>query len=265
MALWADGQTIEPSVSVPIASAHRFAAGATAEPELEPHGSQPRPYGLRVKPRRALQPFVYRPASATAGGTMPRKFAHSERFALPRMTAPAARNRATILASRGTRLPTSAREPAVVSIASLVAMLSLTRTGMPWSGPRTRPARRSPVTPSGDRQRVGVRFDHGMEEGIDPFDPPEVGRRQLGAAQPARRHKRLERWDRGFEPRGGLVGVPAWRQRRVDRHIVATRESNDPGRLTTRVGITLVRRAVSRPAPRGLVQPPRWLRKQSLQ
>ena len=42
-------------------------------------------------------------------------------------------------------------------------------------------------------------------------------------------------------------------------------ETNDPGRLTTRVGITLVRRAVGRPAPRGSGQPPRMLRKQSLQ
>ncbi len=43
-------------------------------------------------------------------------------------------------------------------------------------------------------------------------------------------------------------------------------ESTDPGRLTTGVvGLALVRRAVGRPAPRGLRQPPRWLRKQSLQ
>ena len=33
-----DGQTIEPSVSVPTAAAQRLAATAAAEPELEPHG-----------------------------------------------------------------------------------------------------------------------------------------------------------------------------------------------------------------------------------
>ena len=33
-----DGQTIEPSVSVPTATAQKFAATATAEPELEPQG-----------------------------------------------------------------------------------------------------------------------------------------------------------------------------------------------------------------------------------
>jgi hypothetical protein len=33
-----DGQTIDPSVSVPIDSAVRFAEVAAPEPELEPHG-----------------------------------------------------------------------------------------------------------------------------------------------------------------------------------------------------------------------------------
>jgi hypothetical protein len=33
-----DGHTIEPSVSVPIATATRFAATATADPELDPQG-----------------------------------------------------------------------------------------------------------------------------------------------------------------------------------------------------------------------------------
>ena len=33
-----DGQTIDPSVSVPIAAAHRFADAAAPDPELDPHG-----------------------------------------------------------------------------------------------------------------------------------------------------------------------------------------------------------------------------------
>ena len=33
-----DGHTIEPSVSVPMASAHRFADTAAPDPELEPQG-----------------------------------------------------------------------------------------------------------------------------------------------------------------------------------------------------------------------------------
>ena len=36
------GQTTEPSVSVPTAAAHRLAAGATADPELDPQGSKSR-------------------------------------------------------------------------------------------------------------------------------------------------------------------------------------------------------------------------------
>src|SRR5215468_3971949 len=100
-----DGHTIEPSVSVPTAMAHRLCAIATADPELDPQGSKLRRYGSRVKPPRALQPL---------NGALPRKFAHSERFALPRITAPAARSRATIAESEGTVLLTSASEPAVV-------------------------------------------------------------------------------------------------------------------------------------------------------
>src|SRR3954453_10674313 len=95
------GQTIEPSVSVPRAAAHRFAAAATPEPELEPHGSKLRRYGSRVLPPRALQPLK-------SHGGVPRKVAPSDRFAWPRITAPAARSRATSGASPGTRLPTSA-------------------------------------------------------------------------------------------------------------------------------------------------------------
>jgi hypothetical protein len=34
------GQMTDPSVSVPTAAAQRFAAGATADPELDPHGSK---------------------------------------------------------------------------------------------------------------------------------------------------------------------------------------------------------------------------------
>src|SRR6266436_6117439 len=92
--LFPDGQTTEPSVSVPTVAAHKFVAAATAEPELEPHGSKSRRYGSRVKPPRALQPLK---------GANPRKLAHSDRFAFPRITAPAARSLATITASAGTR------------------------------------------------------------------------------------------------------------------------------------------------------------------
>src|SRR5262245_2070786 len=84
------GQTMDPSVSVPTAAAHRLAAVATADPELDPHGSKLRRYGSRVKPPRALQPLME---------PNPRTLAHSDKFALPRITAPADRSRSTIRAS----------------------------------------------------------------------------------------------------------------------------------------------------------------------
>ena len=73
----------------------------------------------------------------------PRKLAHSDRLALPRMTAPARRSDATTAASAGTLLPTRARDPAVVSMRSAVAMLSLTMTGIREADRGAARARRS--------------------------------------------------------------------------------------------------------------------------
>src|SRR5947209_20191190 len=56
MPLYAEGARIEPSVSVPTATAHKFAATATADPELEPDGFRSRAYGFRVWPPRPLHP-----------------------------------------------------------------------------------------------------------------------------------------------------------------------------------------------------------------
>jgi hypothetical protein len=70
------GHTIEPSVSVPIVMVARFAAAAAPDPELEPHGFRSSEYGLCVWPPTPLQPL---------DDWNPRKFAHSDRFALPRM------------------------------------------------------------------------------------------------------------------------------------------------------------------------------------
>ncbi len=126
-ALLFDGETTEPSVSVPTPIAARLAAIAAPEPELEPDGFRSSAYGSWVWPPRPLQPLVE---------WVERKFAHSLRFVLPRMTAPACRRRCTMKASLGGVMPASASEPAVVIMRSAVAMLSLSRTGMPCSGPR---------------------------------------------------------------------------------------------------------------------------------
>src|SRR3989449_9701558 len=86
-----DGQTTEPSVSVPTPIAARFAAIAAPVPELEPHGLRSSTYGFFVCPPRPLHPLV---------DFVERKFAHSLRFVLPRITAPASRSFLATPASR---------------------------------------------------------------------------------------------------------------------------------------------------------------------
>src|SRR5215213_4307745 len=121
------GQKIEPSVSVPTATAARLAAMATADPELEPQGETGRTYGLRHCPPRALQPLE------ECGE---RKLAHSLMFVLPSSTAPASRSCWTTKASCRGRELMRTRDPAVVSIWSAVSMLSLSKTGIPCKCPR---------------------------------------------------------------------------------------------------------------------------------
>src|SRR6185436_9527495 len=116
------GQTIEPSVSVARAAAQKLAATPAPDPELEPQGLRSRTEGLRVSPPWPLQPLVE---------LKPRKLAHSERFALPRMTAPAARRRAATVASRPGGVPSRASAPAVVCMPSAVSMFPLRTIGMP--------------------------------------------------------------------------------------------------------------------------------------
>src|SRR5699024_6046652 len=114
------GDTIEPSVSVPTASVARLAAIAAPEPELEPLVLRSRAWGLRVWPPRPLQPLTE---------WVERMLAHSDKFVLPMMTAPAARRRSATKASRVARTPSRASEPALVLILSPVAILSFSRTG----------------------------------------------------------------------------------------------------------------------------------------
>src|SRR5436309_5469058 len=69
-----DGQTTEPSVSVPIATTARLAEIPEPEPLLEPHGLRSSTYGLAVWPPTPLQPLDDR---------NDRKLAHSDRLVLP--------------------------------------------------------------------------------------------------------------------------------------------------------------------------------------
>src|SRR5215472_3775963 len=122
-----DGHTIDPSVSVPIPTAARFAEIPAPVTELDPHGLRSSEYGFLVNPPRPLHPLVE---------WLDRMLAHSLRFVFPRITAPAARSLCATNESFGAFAPTKAREPAVVIMRSAVAMLSLISTGIPCSGPR---------------------------------------------------------------------------------------------------------------------------------
>src|SRR5439155_23517905 len=106
------GQTTLPSVSVPRDTVEKLAEAAAPEPELEPHGLRSMPYGLCVCPPRPDHPLT---------DSKERKFAHSDRFVLPRITAPPARSLAATVESRGAGVPTSAKEPAAVCILSPVS------------------------------------------------------------------------------------------------------------------------------------------------
>src|SRR5580692_11568525 len=124
-----DGQTTEPSVSEPTATAQRLAAVAAPEPELDPQGFRSRAYGLRVWPPRPLHPLLE---------WLERMFAHSLRLVLPRITAPDSRSFWATKESRVGFDPSRANDPAVVCMRSAVSILSLIRTGMPCMGPRAR-------------------------------------------------------------------------------------------------------------------------------
>src|SRR5215813_755576 len=122
-----DGHTTEPSVSVPTATTHRFAEAAAPDPELEPHGLRSRAYGFFVRPPRPLQPLVE---------WFERMLAHSLRFVLPRINAPASRNFFATPESCVGLGPINAKDPAVVCMRSAVSMLSLISTGIPCIAPR---------------------------------------------------------------------------------------------------------------------------------
>src|SRR5260370_10897456 len=85
------GRTIEPRTCVPSAAGTMPQATAAADPLLDPPGVRSASQGLRV-PRGS-------------------RAANSVVTALPRTTAPASRNAATLAASRSERQPANSAEP----------------------------------------------------------------------------------------------------------------------------------------------------------
>ena len=215
-----DGQTIEPSVSVPTPIAARLAAIAAPVPELDPHGLRSSAYGFFTCPPRPLHPLVE---------CVERKLAHSLRLVLPRITAPAARSCATTNASCVAIEPSSASDPAVVIIRSAVSMLSLIRIGMPCSGPRGPWRPRSASRARRDGQRIRIDLDHGPQRrtlAIDLLDPVEVhlgdltrGVSSRTSSPPATGRRSLPRAETSAMRASGAAG----QRRRTARRVAAWR------------------------------------------
>lgn len=83
------------------------------------------------KPTPACPPLAHQPR----GISQERAPYHSLIQAFPNITAPALLYFSTTIASLAASNPSSANDPIVVFILSLVAMLSFTITGTPWSFP----------------------------------------------------------------------------------------------------------------------------------
>src|SRR5690606_17502038 len=116
----AAGCRTEPPVSLPRAMETYPAATAAAEPPELPPVTRVRSCGFSTGPYAEFSDEE--------------PIANSSRFVLPTITPPASRSLLTAVASNGERYPSSMREPQVVGRPS-VAMLSLTATGAPPSGP----------------------------------------------------------------------------------------------------------------------------------
>ena len=117
------GSRTDVPVSSPIAHVTKFAATAMPEPPLDEPGSRSVSYGLHIVPPNELRWPVTPPA------------AYSPMLALARMIAPAARRRATNVASSGGRsFAQNASAPEVVRM-SKVSYWSLIAMTTPCSGP----------------------------------------------------------------------------------------------------------------------------------
>ena len=114
------GQVIEPLVSVPIATSTIPDATATAEPELDPHGLYFESKLCVVCPLILDQPLT---------DLVERKFAHSDKFALPLMRNPFLRSLSIRNAFSFAILFSKAKEPADVT-KSFISILSLITISM---------------------------------------------------------------------------------------------------------------------------------------
>src|SRR6478735_3321988 len=121
------GCRMDPPVSEPRARGASQAATAAAEPPPDPPGMRERSQGLRVGPY--------------AECSVDEPIANSSMFVLPSGTRPAARERATTVASYGDMYPSRIFDPLVDGM-SVVTSTSLIARGTPARGPSDSPAAR---------------------------------------------------------------------------------------------------------------------------
>ncbi len=240
------GDVMEPSVSVPTATAQRFAATAAPEPLLEPDGERSRTYGLRHCPPRPLQPLME---------WRPRKFAHSLRLVLPRITAPASRRRRATPESRGAMDVASASEPALVCIRSAVPTLSLTSTGTPCSGPRGPFDRRSASSASAMESASG--FSSTIARRFAPFWSLASMRARYCSARPraVQRPLRIPSWS-CTTVTSSRSEVPCAAARLAARSLATARDGRARSAAASAPPSTLVPRNVRRVMSSRVMSPP---------
>jgi hypothetical protein len=207
------------------------AATAAAGPPDEPPGERVRSHGLLVRPNTGLS------VCASA--------AHAGVFVFPSTTAPAARSRATAVASRCGTWPASSGAPQVVR-SDAVSMLSLMVTGRPCSGPRSSPrAAASSAAAASARARsassVTTAFTTGFSRSIrSRYTSTSFAAAQLAPPQPS-----------GQRTRRILGGSRPHLVHRVDRVLdrqPSHRREPRPGRTASPVRATASRRLPS-PGP----------------
>ena len=136
---------------------------------------------------RTGSPSGRRRSTSRCEDRVDRKLAHSDRFALARMIAPAARSWPTMNASGG-RAGSSAADPAVAGRPATWT-LSLTRTGIPSSGPRGLPARQAASLAAACSRASGVTAITAPQGGIEPRDAVQVMLGDRGRRDPALGHR----------------------------------------------------------------------------
>ena len=154
------GMRTDPPPSVVVASGANPAASAAAEPPLEPPGERSGFHGLRLAPNTLLSVNAVQPNAGV--------------FVLPTTIAPAARKRATIVASTVAGAASENNGVPKVVGSPATSCRSLTRSGSPASGPVRRDssnasasARRFVGAQPDDRVQLAVRSADAVERFLD--------------------------------------------------------------------------------------------------